>query len=30
MWADESGRGVVLAVEPLERSWPQRFALELN
>jgi predicted double-glycine peptidase len=30
MWADESGRGIVLAVEPPDRRWPQHFALELN
>jgi uncharacterized protein len=30
MWADESGRGILLAVDPVDRSWPQRFTLELN
>jgi hypothetical protein len=29
VWADEPGRGIVLAMEPVDRSWPQRFALEL-
>jgi predicted double-glycine peptidase len=29
MWADRSGLGIVLAVEPLDRPWPERFALEL-
>jgi predicted double-glycine peptidase len=29
MWADESGRGIVFAVEAADRGWPQRFALAL-
>jgi predicted double-glycine peptidase len=29
MWADESGRGVILVVERSGSSWPQRFALQL-
>lgn len=29
MWADESGRGVIFAVERAEGDWPERYALEL-
>lgn len=29
MWADESGRGVVLAVDRADSAWPQHYALEL-
>jgi predicted double-glycine peptidase len=30
MWADESGRGVILVVERSGASWPGRFALQLS
>jgi predicted double-glycine peptidase len=30
MWADESGKGVIFAVERPDASWPERFALELR
>jgi predicted double-glycine peptidase len=30
MWADESGRGVVFAVERAKGDWPERFALQLT
>jgi predicted double-glycine peptidase len=30
MWADESGRGVVFAVDRADASWPQRYALQLG
>lgn len=30
MWADESGRGVVFAVERASGDWPERFALQLT
>jgi predicted double-glycine peptidase len=29
-WADESGRGVILAVEPNSGPWPQTYALQLG
>jgi predicted double-glycine peptidase len=29
MWADESGRGVIFAVERATGAWPQRYALQL-
>lgn len=29
MWADESGRGVIFAVERSSGDWPQRYALQL-
>jgi uncharacterized protein len=29
MWADESGRGVVLAVDRADGIWPERYALQL-
>jgi predicted double-glycine peptidase len=29
MWADESGRGVVFAVERTAGAWPERYALQL-
>jgi predicted double-glycine peptidase len=29
MWADESGRGVVFAVERTDGVWPERYALQL-
>jgi uncharacterized protein len=29
MWADESGRGVIFAVERNDGSWPERYALQL-
>jgi predicted double-glycine peptidase len=29
MWADASGRGVLFAVDRADRSWPERYALEI-
>jgi len=29
MWADESGRGVIFAVERASGAWPERYALQL-
>ncbi|MGB8338358.1 MAG: C39 family peptidase [Burkholderiales bacterium] len=29
MWADESGRGVIFAVEKASGEWPERYALQL-
>jgi predicted double-glycine peptidase len=29
MWADESGRGVVFAVDRADGAWPERYALQL-
>jgi uncharacterized protein len=29
MWADESGRGVIFAVEQTSGAWPERYALQL-
>jgi predicted double-glycine peptidase len=30
MWADPSGRGIVLALEPASGSWPERYALQIR
>lgn len=30
MWADESGRGVIFAVERTDSVWPERYALQLG
>jgi len=30
MWADQSGRGVIFAVERADSRWPDRFALQLT
>ena len=29
MWADESGRGVIFAVERATGQWPERYPLQL-
>jgi len=29
MWADESGHGVIFAVERAAGDWPERYALQL-
>ena len=29
MWSDNSGRGVIFAVEEAEGDWPDRYALQL-
>jgi hypothetical protein len=29
MWADESGRGVIFAVERTDSVWPEQYALQL-
>jgi predicted double-glycine peptidase len=30
MWADASGRGIVLALEPASGAWPARYALQIR
>ena len=30
MWANESGHGVIFAVERADSTWPDRFALQLT